>query len=51
MTRAEFEHMFEPRHYRQMRSKYATDKTFPEVYDKVIPESWLGERMRSAASR
>ena len=43
MTRAEFEHMFEHRLYRDMRSKYAAQYAFPEVYDKVIPESWLKE--------
>ncbi len=41
MTRAEFERMFEHRLYRDMRSRYAAEKAFPEVYDKVIPESWL----------
>ncbi len=41
MTRAEFERMFEHRLYRDMRSKYAAERAFPEVYDKVIPESWL----------
>ena len=41
MTRAEFEQMFEHRLYRDMRSKYAAENAFPEVYDKVIPESWL----------
>lgn len=46
MTRAEFEHMFEHRLYREMRSKYAAENAFPEVYDKVIPESWLNEGMR-----
>ena len=40
-TRAEFERMFEHRLYRNMRSKYGAKKAFPEVYDKVIPESWL----------
>ncbi len=46
MTRAEFEHMFEHRLYREMRRKYAAENAFPEVYDKVIPESWLNEGMR-----
>ncbi len=41
MTRTEFEHMFEHRLYRNMRNKYAVENAFPEVYDKVIPESWL----------
>ncbi len=41
MTRTEFEHMFEHRLYRDVRSKYAVENAFPEVYDKVIPESWL----------
>ena len=41
MTRAEFERMFEHRLYREMRSRYKAEKAFPEVYDKVIPESWL----------
>ena len=41
MTRDEFERMFEHRLYREMRSRYAAEKAFPEVYDKVIPESWL----------
>ncbi len=46
MTHAEFERMFEHRLYRDMRSKYAAQNAFPEVYDKVIPESWLKESMR-----
>ena len=41
MTRTEFEHMFEHRLYRDVRSKYAVENSFPEVYDKVVPESWL----------
>ncbi len=47
MTRSEFERMFNHRHYRDMRSKYAADKAFPEVYDKVIPESWLSAHARN----
>ena len=41
MTRAEFERMFEHWLYRKMLSKYAAEKAFPEVYDKMTPESWL----------
>ncbi len=41
MTRTEFERMFEHRLYREMRRGYAAEKAFPEIYDKVIPESWL----------
>ncbi len=41
MTRDEFEQMFEHQPYREMRRKYSAEKAFPEVYDKVIPESWL----------
>ena len=33
--------VFEHRLYRKIRSKYAAEKAFPEVYDKVTPESWL----------
>ena len=46
MTRAEFEEMFEHRLYRDMRRKYAAENAFPEVYDKVVPESWLNEGIR-----
>jgi delta24-sterol reductase len=41
MTREEFEQMFSHRLYREMREKYNADGSFPEVYDKVIPEKWL----------
>ena len=41
MTRNEFEQMFEHRHYRAMRGKFKADGAFPEVYEKVRPESWL----------
>jgi delta24-sterol reductase len=41
MTRKEFEHMFNHKLYRDMRDKYAASGSFPEVYDKVIPEKWL----------
>lgn len=41
MTREEFENMFSHRLYRSMRNKYHAEGSFPEVYDKVIPEKWL----------
>jgi len=41
MTRIEFEKMFDHKHYYAMRKKYLAEHAFPEVYDKVIPESWL----------
>lgn len=41
MTRSEFEDMFSHRLYREMRRRYGADGSFPEVYDKVIPEKWL----------
>ena len=41
MTRNEFEQMFEHRHYRAMRDKFKAGGAFPEVYEKVRPESWL----------
>lgn len=41
MSRSEFEKMFNHQHYKMMRKKYHADPVFPEVYDKVIPESWL----------
>ncbi len=44
MTRDEFEEMFNHEHYKAMRKKYLAENAFPEVYDKVIPESWLLER-------
>ncbi len=46
MTRTEFEEMFEHRLYREMRRKYAAENTFPEVYDKIVPEDWLRESVR-----
>ena len=51
MTRAEFENMFEHRLYRDVRRKYAADNAFPEVYDKVVPESWLKEDIREKTVR
>lgn len=41
MTRSEFKSMFNHTLYQKMREKYHAQKAFPEVYDKVIPESWL----------
>jgi delta24-sterol reductase len=41
MSQGEFEQMFEHGHYRRMRRKYKADQAFPEVYEKVSPESWL----------
>lgn len=41
MSPDEFEQMFEHGHYRQMRDKYGATSAFPEVYEKVAPESWL----------
>ncbi|MCY4189042.1 MAG: hypothetical protein OXD30_11220 [Bryobacterales bacterium] len=43
MTRDEFEQMFDHNLYRSMRRKHMTENSFPEVYDKVIPERWLRE--------
>jgi delta24-sterol reductase len=52
MTRSEFEHMFDHHHYRAMRKQYLAEQAFPEVYDKIIPESWLfnGEDHHSTTS-
>ena len=41
MTRQEFEQMFNHELYRKMRDIYNATGSFPEVYDKVIPEKWL----------
>lgn len=41
MTKKEFETMFSHQHYRDMRMKYEATNAFPEVYNKVVPESWL----------
>jgi len=41
MTREEFELMFNHNLYRDMRKMYNAERSFPEVYDKVIPEKWL----------
>jgi delta24-sterol reductase len=41
MTRQEFEQMYIHKLYRDMRDKYNAVGSFPEVYDKVIPEKWL----------
>lgn len=41
MTRIEFKKMFNHVLYDKMREKYHAKSAFPEVYDKVIPESWL----------
>ena len=41
MTREEFEQMFNHELYRAVRRKYKAEGSFPEVYDKVIPEKWL----------
>lgn len=41
MTRPEFEDMFNHQHYKAMRKKYHAEQVFPDVYEKVIPESWL----------
>ncbi len=41
MTKREFTHMFNHTLYYKMREKYQASQAFPEVYDKVIPESWL----------
>jgi len=41
MKRKEFEAMFSHELYRAMRHKYNAEGSFPEVYDKVIPEKWL----------
>lgn len=50
MTRAEFEQMYEHRLYRAMRSKFNVGNALPEVYDKVVPESWISERIRKKLS-
>lgn len=41
MTREEFEEMFNHQHYQSMRRKYHAEHVFPDVYEKVLPESWL----------
>ena len=41
MTREEFEQMFNHKAYHKMRIKYKAEGSFPEIYDKVIPEKWL----------
>lgn len=41
MNQSEFEQMFNHDNYRNMREKYHANKAFPEVYEKVLPESWL----------
>ena len=41
MTRKEFEQMFNHNLYRDVRRKYKAEGSFPEIYDKVIPEKWL----------
>ena len=41
MTREEFEEMFNHQHYQAMRKKYHAEHVFPDVYEKVLPESWL----------
>ena len=51
MTRGEFEQMFEHRLYRAMRRKYAAQNAFPEVYDKVVPESWLMDEILKSLER
>ncbi len=49
MTRDEFEQMFEHRLYRAMRREYLAENAFPEVYDKVMPESWINEEILQRA--
>jgi len=39
MTREEFYQMFDHTLYNQLRKKYACDKAFPEVYDKISKEA------------
>jgi hypothetical protein len=41
MSRAEFKHMLNHTVYDKVRKKYHADTAFPEVYDKVVPETWL----------
>ena len=41
MTREEFEEMFNHRYYESMRKKYHAEHVFPDVFEKVTPESWL----------
>lgn len=41
MTREEFEAMFNHQHYQAMRKKYHAEYVFPDVYEKIMPESWL----------
>ena len=45
MNRSEFEEMFEHRHYRAMRRKFNAENAFPEIFDKVIPEKWIREKI------
>ena len=51
MTRGEFEQMFEHRLYRAMRRRHGAENAFPEVYDKVIPERWLRERIEGSGDQ
>jgi len=48
-TRDEFEQIFEHSNYHVMRRKYQAEGAFPEVYDKVMPESWLIAEIREKA--
>lgn len=41
MVREEFEEMFNHHHYKAMRKKYHAEDVFPDVYEKIAPESWL----------
>jgi len=45
MNAQEFEAMFEHELYRATREKYGASKRFPEVFDKIRPESWLIETL------
>ncbi len=51
MNRAEFEQMFNHRTYRAVRAQYKADQAFPEIYDKVVPESWLVDLEEEATKR
>ena len=45
MTQDDFEQMFDHRLYRAVHRNYMAEGSFPDVYDKVIPEHWLKEEM------
>ena len=51
MSRSEFEAMFDHAGYRAARERFGAVGAFPEVFEKVRPEAWLGVQQEDAEPR